>query len=64
MNEMILNANRIYFIGIGGIMMSSLAMMALENGKTVSGSDRAPSDLTEALVQKGAAVYTVSAWKI
>ena len=55
MNE--ITGNKIHFIGIGGIMMSSLAMMALENGKTVSGSDRAPSDLTEALVRKGAAVY-------
>ena len=55
MNE--ITGNKIHFIGIGGIMMSSLAMMALENGKTVSGSDRAPSALTEALVQKGAAVY-------
>ena len=57
MNEIILNGNKIHFIGIGGIMMSSLAMMALENGKTVTGSDRAPSNLTDALLEKGAEIY-------
>lgn len=57
MNETIRNGKRIHFIGIGGIMMSSLAMMALENGKTVTGSDRAPSALTEALREKGAEIF-------
>lgn len=57
MNQTIFNEKRIHFIGIGGIMMSSLAMMALENGKIVTGSDRAPSGLTEALSEKGAVIY-------
>ncbi len=57
MNEMIQNGNRIHFIGIGGIMMSSLAMMALECGKSVTGSDRTPSKLTDALKEKGAEIY-------
>ncbi|MBE6638667.1 MAG: UDP-N-acetylmuramate--L-alanine ligase [Ruminococcaceae bacterium] len=57
MNQSIHSYNRIHFIGIGGIMMSSLATMALDGGKQVTGSDRAPSQLTEKLVQKGAVIY-------
>lgn len=57
MDIRIQNGKRIHFIGIGGIMMSSLAMMALDCGKTVTGSDRAPSKLTEVLAQKGATIY-------
>lgn len=44
---------RIHFIGIGGIGMSGLARLFLHEGKTVSGSDRAPSDITNALEQEG-----------
>ena len=47
----------IYFIGIGGISMSGLAEILLTEDFTVSGSDRAPSDLTAVLEQKGATVY-------
>ena len=57
MDTRIQNGKRIHFIGIGGIMMSSLAMMALDCGKTVTGSDRAPSKLTDALKEKGAEIY-------
>ena len=57
MDITIQNGNRIHFIGIGGIMMSSLAMMAIDCGKTVTGSDRAPSKLTDALAQRGAEIY-------
>lgn len=34
------NFNHIYFIGIGGISMSALAEIMLEEGIKVSGSDR------------------------
>lgn len=47
----------IYFIGIGGISMSGLAEILLSKGFTVSGSDRAESDLTKSLQQKGAVIY-------
>ena len=47
---------RIHFIGIGGISMSGLAEILMERGFTVSGSDRAPSPLTEQLSKKGAVV--------
>ncbi len=43
----------IHFIGIGGIGMSALARFFLHEGKTVSGSDRAVTPITEALVSEG-----------
>jgi UDP-N-acetylmuramate--alanine ligase len=43
----------IHFIGIGGIGMSALARLFLHDGKTVSGSDRALSAITQALVAEG-----------
>ena len=46
----------IFFVGIGGISMSSLAEIALLCGKKVGGSDRTASDTTQALKEKGAAV--------
>ncbi len=47
----------VYFIGIGGISMSGLAEILLTEGFTISGSDRAPSELTKRLESKGAAVF-------
>lgn len=47
------NVQRIHFIGIGGIGMSALARFYLHAGKTVSGSDRAGSAITDALVEEG-----------
>ncbi len=57
MNDTILMGKRIHFMGIGGIMMASLADMALKAGKTVTGSDRVSSASTKALEEKGAVVY-------
>ncbi|MBO4265619.1 MAG: UDP-N-acetylmuramate--L-alanine ligase [Lachnospiraceae bacterium] len=48
---------KVHFIGIGGISMSGLAEILLNAGFTVSGSDRASSDLTKRLEEKGAIVY-------
>jgi UDP-N-acetylmuramate--alanine ligase len=42
-----------HFIGIGGIGMSGLARLFLNEGKAVSGSDRSPSDITRALEKEG-----------
>ncbi len=42
-----------YMIGIGGISMSSLALILLEKGLRVSGYDRCASALTERLEQAG-----------
>ncbi len=47
----------VHFIGIGGISMSGLAEILLDEGFTVSGSDAHRSELTELLERKGAAVF-------
>ena len=47
----------VHFIGIGGISMSGLAEILLEEGFTVSGSDAKESPLTKALEQKGATLF-------
>ena len=47
----------VYFMGIGGISMSGLAEILLNRGFKVSGSDRAPSDLTRHLEAHGANIY-------
>lgn len=44
----------IHFIGIGGISMSGLAEILLEEGFTVSGSDTKESPLTKKLASEGA----------
>ncbi|MBR5375789.1 MAG: UDP-N-acetylmuramate--L-alanine ligase [Lachnospiraceae bacterium] len=46
----------IHFIGIGGISMSGLAKLLLFKGAKVSGSDRAGSELTKELEEKGAKI--------
>lgn len=48
-----LEGKRIYFVGIGGIGMSALAQYLLDQGASVSGSDREASPVTELLEQKG-----------
>ena len=47
----------IHFIGIGGISMSGLAEVLLEEGFTISGSDSKKSPLTTLLESKGATLY-------
>ena len=46
-------AKKIFFVGIGGISMSSLAFVCREQGYEVSGSDRAVSAMTEKLRAAG-----------
>ena len=46
-----------HFIGIGGISMSGLAEILLEEGFTITGSDSKESPLTRRLEEKGARVY-------
>ena len=45
--------NRIHFMGIGGISMSSLAEILQHKGKKVSGSDGVQSAVTDSLVKMG-----------
>ncbi|WP_034261214.1 UDP-N-acetylmuramate--L-alanine ligase [Altibacter lentus] len=51
----------IYFVGVGGIGMSALARYCKLLGKTVSGYDKTPTDLTAALVNEGIDVTYVDA---
>jgi UDP-N-acetylmuramate--alanine ligase len=46
-----------YFIGIGGIGMSGLALIALEKGAIVSGSDAVHSCIINGLQEKGAKIF-------
>lgn len=48
---------KIHFIGIGGISMSGLAAVLLNNGYKVSGSDFKESDIIQTLRDKGAKIY-------
>ena len=47
----------VHFIGIGGISMSGLAEILLEEGFTVSGSDSKESPLTKKLASEGAQIF-------
>ena len=47
----------IYFIGIGGINMSSLAHISRKRGYRVGGSDRSKSALTEKLSREGIEIF-------
>lgn len=47
----------VYFIGIGGISMSGLAEILLQEGFTVSGSDMKESEITSILTGLGATVH-------
>jgi UDP-N-acetylmuramate--alanine ligase len=57
MRNKITDFKRFYFIGIGGIGMSALARYFNAIGKDVLGYDRAPSPITEALVEEGCAIH-------
>ena len=47
----------IYFIGIGGIGMSALALYFHKEGKNVAGYDKTPSDVTRTLQESGVEVH-------
>lgn len=55
------NVKKIHMIGVGGIGMSGLARLFLHEGKSVSGSDRAPSDITAALEKEGMKFFPAQA---
>jgi UDP-N-acetylmuramate--alanine ligase len=48
---------KIHFVGIGGIGMSGIAEILIDQGFRVSGSDRALSEVTEHLQSLGATIY-------
>lgn len=47
---------RVHFVGIGGSGMSGIAHMMLDEGLTVSGSDRSGSAAVDRLIERGARV--------
>lgn len=47
----------LHFIGIGGIGMSALAVLALARGMKVSGSDKSSSQITDELKALGAEIF-------
>ena len=51
------NCKNIYFIGIGGIGMSALARYFNTQGVVVSGYDKTPTLLTDALVEEGIQIH-------
>lgn len=57
--EMLAECKRIHFIGVGGIMMSSLAILTARRGYTVTGSDRTKTALTDRVADAGIAVSYV-----
>lgn len=50
------SARKLHFAGIGGISMSTLAVLAVKKGYTVTGSDRNESDAVQRLRQSGVEV--------
>ena len=48
---------KLHFVGIGGIGMSGIAEILLDQGFKVSGSDRALSEVTERLQNLGASIF-------
>jgi UDP-N-acetylmuramate--alanine ligase len=52
-----INYSKIYFIGIGGIGMSSIALFYLNNNKVIGGYDKTKSDLTLRLSNNGAQIH-------
>ena len=54
--EMLRDCKSIYFIGIGGINMSSLAHLSMKKGYRVGGSDRARTELCRRLEESGITV--------
>ena len=55
------NAKHLFFIGIGGVNMSSLAEISLLRGYRVSGSDHAETAITRHLTERGIPVFLTHA---
>lgn len=47
------NIEGIYFVGIGGIGMSALALYFLKSGRSIAGYDRSESAITQSLSEQG-----------
>ena len=47
----------VYFMGIGGISMSGLAQILIEENFKISGSDNKESEMTRALESRGVKIF-------
>lgn len=56
-DERLGESSHLFFVGIGGVSMSSLAMISASRGYRVSGSDRTRSSVTDDLEARGVKVY-------
>ena len=61
---MLENYKHIYFLGIGGIGMSSLALYVLNENKVVGGYDKLKSEITDTLISQGATINFNDEFKI
>ncbi len=61
---MLENYKHIYFLGIGGIGMSSLALYVLNENKVVAGYDKVKSEITDTLISQGATINFNDEFKI
>ena len=52
-NKFLERGNRLFFVGIGGINMCSLAVIAARRGFAVTGSDKSDSEVTRGLMLDG-----------
>ena len=51
------NRSSVFFIGVGGVMMSSLALLTHRAGHPTAGSDRARTAVTESLEAAGITIH-------
>ena len=51
------NIKKVHFVGIGGIGMSGIAEILLNQGFEISGSDRSLSEITNRLSELGIKIY-------
>ncbi len=49
--------HNVYFIGVGGIGMSAIAIYFKSNGKNVAGYDKTPTEITNSLQKKGIKIH-------
>ena len=56
-DKMLQGKHNLFFAGIGGVSMNSLAHISYLRGYNVSGYDRAQSPITDRLTEKGITVY-------
>ena len=51
------NIEGMYFVGIGGIGMSALALYFAKGGYTIAGYDRSESSISKSLIENGCAYH-------